>query len=191
MNTSRASEVGHLGQQGVGLGAAPVLAERLGQGLGLIAGLGAEIIVLAGPAQREQPVDGLTHPARVLGLLGQVDRHDQGFRPVRDLLRGLIQQRADAIEKPFHVHRIGDADQEIGVVGPLGQVGRVIQGGLDIGRRAVIHLDRDRQRFIHPGLGFLAVEGQIGPQGGIDVPGLAALIQERDGLAKRPALPRA
>ena len=66
--------------------------------LDLVSRLDAEILVVAGPAEREQPVDAIGHPDRVLGLLSEIDRHHDRLDAVRDLGHRLVEQRPDPLE---------------------------------------------------------------------------------------------
>ena len=64
---------------------ATLLVEGLGELFDLFPGVAPDLFIATRPAQREQAVDGLGHPLRVLGLPRQEDRQEQGDLPVRDL----------------------------------------------------------------------------------------------------------
>ena len=67
----------------------------------------------------------------------------------------------------------------------LRDVGRVIEGLLDVGGRAVIELDCRGQSFVHPGLVRIARILQVAEQRRMNFLGPADPVQIADGLAQR------
>ncbi len=170
-------------QQGGGLLSPAVLSQRLGQEIDLPAACRADVIVLARPAQRQQLIDRRPHAGRILLLLRQVDHHLQRDVAVRDLGGGLVQEGPDAIEMPVHHHRVGHEHELIGIVGPLGQVGGVVQRDLHVGRRAMVVLHGDRQRPVHPGF-LVGTIPQVAFEHRLDIAHLASLPQQSHGLGQ-------
>ena len=103
---------------------------------------------------------------------------------MRDLGRGLVDQRADAVVVALEHQLVGRADQVVGVVGPLGEVGGEVERGLDVLGPAAVHLDGQRERLVHPRLDVLATMLEVAEDRRVDVARLVAAVENADRLVK-------
>ena len=146
MKRSRASASGRRASRASASSPAPLLAERLRQLLGLLAGLDRRrYSSLPGqPSERSRSID-VGHPLRVLGLLGQVDRHHQRLGAVRDL--GRPPRRAAGRRgrsSPCRNSWSATLTRWFGFCVLWAQVGRVVERRLDVLGLALVLLDRQR-----------------------------------------------
>ena len=132
-------------------------------------------------------LDAHGHPNRILGLLGQIDRHLDGLGPVRDLGHGQIKQLAHAVVIAAPVKQVCHADQLVGVLRLLSKISRVFERLLDVGLGPAVHLDRHPKGLVHPRLELHPMKRlvfQVSQDRGVNLAELAHAIQARERLAQ-------